>query len=128
MRSHDECRRVREQIGRLVLKTRDGYGGTGVFIGPDLDELGLRRVAQLVAERPEAFIAQETLDFSQHVILDAREARLEPRYIDLRVYAVQDGAGRISVFPGGLTRVSKAGDRVTNNSSGGLCKETWVVR
>ena len=81
-----------------------------------------------ILQDPLAFIAQETLDFSQHMVFNEQARSLESHHIDLRVFAVQGGDGNVSVFPGGLTRVAQKGSRVTNNSSGGLCKPTWVVQ
>jgi uncharacterized circularly permuted ATP-grasp superfamily protein len=86
------------------------------------------RLAKQLIEQPQAFIAQETLDFSQHIVFDELSGKFEDRYVDLRVFAVQDGQGKVTVFPGGLTRVSQPSRRVTNNSSGGACKPSWVVR
>jgi uncharacterized circularly permuted ATP-grasp superfamily protein len=126
--SPEDRRRVREDLDRLVLKTRDGYGGFGVFILPDLDADARAKVLRLITERPEAFIAQETLDFSQHLVFNDARSSFEPRYIDLRAFAVQSRGGEVQAFPGGLTRVARANTRITNNSSGGLCKETWVVQ
>ena len=65
------------------------------------------------------FIAQETLDFSRHVVLNERNGMLEPRDVDLRVFAIQGADGEVTVFTGGLTRVALEGGRITNNSSGG---------
>ena len=62
------------------------------------------------------------------MVFNEQTRSLEPHHIDLRVFAVQSGDGTVSVFPGGLTRVAQPGSRITNNSSGGLCKPTWVVR
>ncbi len=73
------------------------------------------------------FIAQDALDFSQHVVLNERNGMLEPRHVDLRVFAIQGADGEVTVFPGGLPRVALEGSRITNNSSGGLCKPTWVL-
>ena len=124
-----ESRRyVLENLDSLVIKARQGYGGIEVFVMPDLGATYKSRVAQTILENPQVFIAQETLDFSQHMVFNGANGNLEPRYIDLRVFAVQDGNGRVTVFPGGLTRVALEGGRITNNSSGGLCKPTWVVR
>ena len=78
-------------------------------------------------EQPQAFIAQDTLDFSQHLVFDESVGELQERYVDLRVFALQNGNGEVTVFPGGLTRVSEPSSRVTNNSSGGSCKPSWVV-
>ena len=119
---------VLQNLDSLVLKTRQGYGGLGVFILPDLDKGYRGRLAQQVIEQPQVFIAQETLDFSRHLVFDESRGEFEERYVDLRVFAVQDGHGEVTVFPGGLTRVSEANSRVTNNSSGGSCKPSWVVR
>ncbi len=123
-----ESRRfVLEHLDDLVIKARQGYGGIGVFVMPDLGATYKTRVAHAILENPQTFIAQETLDFSNHVVFERESGSLEARYVDLRVFAIQDGNGKVSVFPGGLTRVARAGGRITNNSSGGLCKPSWVV-
>ena len=119
---------VLKNLDQLVLKTRQGYGGLGVFILPDLDKGYRSRLSQQLIEQPQVFIAQETLDFSQHLVFDESSGEFGERYVDLRVFAVQNGHGEVTVFPGGLTRVSEANSRVTNNSSGGSCKPSWVVR
>ena len=124
----DSRRYVLEHLESLVIKTRQGYGGLGVFVMPDLGAAYKARVANRILQNPPAFIAQETLDFSQHIVFNGATGCLEPRHIDLRVFAVQSGDGSVSVFPGGLTRVAQAGSRITNNSSGGLCKPTWALR
>ena len=124
-----ESRRyVLDNLDRLVVKTRQGYGGLGVYIMPDLGGEFRTSLARNIIEQPRMFIAQETLDFSRHLIFDEETGEFENRYIDLRVFAVQNGRGQVTAFPGGLTRVSRANSRITNNSSGGLCKPTWVVR
>ena len=124
-----ESRRfVTENLDDMVVKARQGYGGTSVFVMPDLGPTYRARVAQSILEEPDVFIAQETLDFSNHMVFNDTNGMLEPRHIDLRVFAIQDGNDKVTVFPGGLTRVARPGGRITNNSSGGLCKPTWVVR
>ena len=124
-----ESRRfVMDNLDDLVVKVRQGYGGTGVYVMPDLDSDRRSEVAQGILEDPDAYIAQETLDFSKHMVFNDANGTLEPRHIDLRVFAIQDGNGKVTVFPGGLTRVARPEGRITNNSSGGLCKPTWVVR
>ena len=124
-----ESRRyVLENLEDLVIKTRQGYGGLGVFVMPDLGPAYKARVAKNILQNPLMFIAQETLDFPQHLVFNEDTVSTAPHHIDLRVFAVQSGDGSVSVFPGGLTRVAQFGSRITNNSSGGLCKPTWVVR
>jgi uncharacterized circularly permuted ATP-grasp superfamily protein len=128
LRSAENRQYVLQNLDKLVLKTRQGYGGLGVFIMPDLGLTYRNRLAQQLIEQPQVFIAQETLDFSQHLVFDDSIAEFQERYVDLRVFAVQDGNGEVAVFPGGLTRVSEPSGRITNNSSGGACKPSWVVR
>lgn len=128
---HPECEAdhdyVMDNVDSMVLKTRDGYGGLGVYIMPDFTPAERAAARRALEERPEAFIAQEMLEFSRHLVFSDTELDFEENYIDLRVYAVQDAQGNVTVFPGGLTRVAKSGTRITNNSSGGACKETWVI-
>ena len=128
LRSPENRQYVLQNLDSLVLQTRQGYGGLGVFIMPDLDKGYRSRLSQQLIEQPQVFIAQETLDFSRHLVFDGTSGEFEERHVDLRVFAVQNGRGEVTVFPGGLTRVSEANGRVTNNSSGGSCKPTWVVR
>lgn len=123
----EERQYANSRLGELVIKSRRGYGGTGVYVMPDLGDETHATVRSLMLGKPDEFIAQETLDFSSHMVFDEEAGQLDPRYIDLRVFAVQDGDGKVTVFPGGLTRVARAGVRITNNSSGGLCKPTWVT-
>ena len=124
----DSRRYVLANLENLVIKTRQGYGGLGVFVMPDLGEGYKAQIANSILQNPMSFIAQETLDFSQHMVFNEHTGKLEPHHVDLRIFAVQSGDGAVSVFPGRLTRVAQAGSRITNNSSGGLCKPTWVIR
>jgi uncharacterized circularly permuted ATP-grasp superfamily protein len=71
---------------------------------------------------------ETTLDFSRHLLFDETSSEFEERHVDLRVFAVQNGRGEVTVLPGGLPRVSQANSRVTNNSSGGSCQPSWVVQ
>ncbi len=128
LRSPDQRQYVLNNLDKLVLKTRQGYGGLGVFIMPDLGSMYLSRLTEQLIQQPQAFIVQETLDFSRHLVFDEPSGELQERYVDLRVFAIQNGRGEVTVFPGGLTRVSAPSNRVTNNSSGGACKPSWVVK
>jgi hypothetical protein len=52
---------------------------------------------------------------------------LEPRHVDLRPFAVNNGED-VWVLPGGLTRVAlPEGELVVNSSQGGGSKDTWVL-
>ena len=115
LRSPGNRQFVLQNLDRLVLKTRQGYGGMGVFIMPDLGGVYRNRLTQQLIEQPQVFIAQETLDFSQHLVFDELRGKFEERYVDLRVFAIQNGYGEVTVFPGGLTRVSEpAGSPITH--------------
>ena len=89
-------------LEELVVKRRQGYGGLGIFVMPDLGEGYKARVTDNILQDPLAFIAQEALDFPQHMVFNEHTRSLEPHHIDLRVFAVQGGDGNVSVFPGGL--------------------------
>jgi uncharacterized circularly permuted ATP-grasp superfamily protein len=53
--------------------------------------------------------------------------RLQPRHVDLRPFAVNDGES-VFVLPGGLTRVAiPEGSLIVNSSQGGGSKDTWVL-
>ncbi len=111
------------RLDELVLKPREGYGGQGLMVGPESDEEDVNRARDHARETPVNFIAQETLDFSTHVLAGAG-MESEEAYIDLRAF-VLPAAGY--VMPGGLTRVANPGTRVVNSSAGGRVKDTWVL-
>ena len=79
-------------------------------------------VPQQVLAEPRAWIAQEV------VLLSTSPAQLGdqllPRHVDLRPFAVNDGA-QVRVLPGGLTRVAlREGSLIVNSSQGGGSKDT----
>jgi uncharacterized circularly permuted ATP-grasp superfamily protein len=124
-----ESRRyVLEHLDRLVIKARREHTAGGVSVVPDLGPAARSRAGELVLEQPQLLMAQECLDFSQHMVLNAATGALEGRYVDLRVFAMQDGSGQVTVFPGGLTRVAPATGRSTSHLAGGSFKPTWVLR
>ena len=96
----DERRYVLEILEQLVIKARRGYGGLDVFVMPDFAEGYKAQVTYRIQQNPLMFIAQETLDFSQHMVFNEEEHLLNPHHIDLRVFAVQGGNGTVTVFPG----------------------------
>ena len=51
---------------------------------------------------------------------------LEPRHVDLRPYILF--GEKVTIVPGGLTRVAlRKGSLVVNSSQGGGSKDTWVL-
>ena len=109
----------------LVIKPRSASGGYGVVVGPHAGEHELAAAVAEVRERPEDFIAQETISLSRHPTVVG--GRLEPRHVDLRAFAFAHGDDA-SVLPGGLTRVAlRRGSLVVNSSQQGGGKDTWVL-
>jgi uncharacterized circularly permuted ATP-grasp superfamily protein len=113
------------RLGELVLKPVDGSGGYGLLIGPQATEAELAATTAKVLANPRAWIAQEVVMLSTSPSLDG--AKLAPRHVDLRPFAINDG-GTVRVLPGGLTRVAlRDGSLVVNSSQGGGSKDTWVL-
>jgi uncharacterized circularly permuted ATP-grasp superfamily protein len=116
-----------EQLRRLVVKPRNGYGGNGVVIGAHAETADLERLASRLAENPEHYIAQPIIALSRHpTVVDGR---LQPRHIDLRAFAFCGGDDKdVALMDGGLTRVAlQPGALVVNSSQQGGGKDTWVV-
>ncbi len=84
-------------------------------------------IARLRA-RPQAYVAQELVAFSQAPAWSTKhDRRLLPRGVALRVYVAATAAGYM-VMPGGLTRVSAASNaRYIAMQRGGSSKDTWVL-
>lgn len=122
----EETRRdVLARLPELVLKPREGYGAQGLVMGPEASEEELDEARRRVEDDPSAFVAQECLDFSTHLLDGGGDRDWSGEvFVDLRAFVlpVVD-----YVMPGGLTRVAKPGTRVVNSSAGGSCKDTWVL-
>jgi uncharacterized circularly permuted ATP-grasp superfamily protein len=116
---------VLERLDQLVLKPVDGSGGYGLVVGPAASDEQLEDLRRQVEMSPRSWIAQPVIQLSTaptHV-----GGRLEPRHLDLRPFAVNDGT-RVWVASGGLSRVAlRAGSLVVNSSQGGGSKDTWVL-
>ncbi len=116
---------VLDHLDSMVVKPVDGSGGKGIVIGPRADGPTLDRLRTALTESPRNWIAQPVVQLS--TVPTFIEGRLAPRHVDLRPFAVNDG-DRISVLPGGLTRVAlPEGELVVNSSQGGGSKDTWVL-
>jgi uncharacterized circularly permuted ATP-grasp superfamily protein len=121
----DEREEALGRIGELVWKPVASSGGYGLVIGPQAEEATIDRLRQQVINDPRAWIAQEVCLLSTAPTHCAD--RLEPRHVDLRPFAVNDGE-RVWVAPGGLTRVAlPRGSLVVNSSQGGGSKDTWAL-
>jgi uncharacterized circularly permuted ATP-grasp superfamily protein len=104
------------------------------MIGPEETREGVEKFRRMVEENPVEYIAQETIDFSTHVLCETGEADggflLRDSYADYRVLVLAPDAedpGVVEAVPGSLSRVAAPGKHVVNISSGGKMKDTWVL-
>jgi uncharacterized circularly permuted ATP-grasp superfamily protein len=113
-------------LDSLVVKSVNESGGYGMLIGPHSTQAQRDEFAAMIRRDPRNFIAQPTLSLSRHpTFLDGG---LEGCHIDLRPYVLCGGLDRITIVPGGLTRVAlQRGSLVVNSSQGGGSKDTWVL-
>jgi uncharacterized circularly permuted ATP-grasp superfamily protein len=116
--------RTLEHLREHVVKPRHGQGGDGVVIGATASPEELERLAADIARHPQQYVSQPIVSLSCHpTVIDGR---LEPRHVDLRVFAF--AAHDVTVMSGGLSRVAlEAGKLVVNSSQSGGGKDTWVV-
>jgi uncharacterized circularly permuted ATP-grasp superfamily protein len=116
---------VLDRLEELVVKPVDGSGGKGIVIGPQATKAELDALRLRVTEDPRGWIAQPVVQLS--TVPTLIEDCLQPRHVDLRPFAVNNGEG-VWVLPGGLTRVAlPEGELVVNSSQGGGSKDTWVL-
>jgi uncharacterized circularly permuted ATP-grasp superfamily protein len=114
-----------DRIDQLVWKPADGSGGKGIVIGPQAETGALDAVRLAVVAEPRSWIAQQPVALSTAPTYV--ESGMQPRHLDLRPFALNDGE-HVWVVPGGLTRVAlEEGSLVVNSSQGGGSKDTWVL-
>jgi uncharacterized circularly permuted ATP-grasp superfamily protein len=117
-------RHVLGNLDKLVVKAVGESGGYGMLIGPHSTAEQREDFARRIEEDPRNYIAQPTLNFSRAPCLI--DDGLEPRHVDLRPYVLF--GDKVTIVPGGLTRVAlRKGSLVVNSSQGGGSKDTWVL-
>jgi uncharacterized circularly permuted ATP-grasp superfamily protein len=108
-----------------VVKAVGESGGYGMLIGPHSTREMREEFRRKILEDPRNYIAQPTIQLSQAPCYI--DGQVEARHIDLRPYVLYDG-NRVTIAPGGLTRVAlRKGSLVVNSSQGGGSKDTWVL-
>ncbi|MDH5698109.1 MAG: circularly permuted type 2 ATP-grasp protein, partial [Nitrosopumilus sp.] len=86
----------------------------------------IEKIKKEITEKPDDYLLQETLDFSTTVTRESFSPLImRDSYVDLRVFSYYTKEGPM-VPAGGLSRYARHG-RITNNSSGGGVKDTWIV-
>jgi uncharacterized circularly permuted ATP-grasp superfamily protein len=118
-------RYVLENIDKLVVKAVGESGGYGMLIGPHSSKAQQEEFKRHIEANPRNYIAQPTLDFSRAPCLQ-EDGSIQPRHVDLRPYILF--GDKVTIVPGGLTRVAlRKGSLVVNSSQGGGSKDTWVL-
>jgi len=115
---------VLEHIAELVVKSANESGGYGMLIGPHATKEEHEKFRQAIIKEPRNYVAQPTISLSRSPSFC--DGAVEGRHIDLRPYILS--GEKISIIPGGLTRVAlRKGSLVVNSSQGGGSKDSWVV-
>ena len=119
-----ECEYIVKNLDKLVVKSANESGGYGMLVGPASSSSQRAEFKKLILENPRNFIAQPTLNLSRHP--SYIDGHFEGRHVDLRPYILY--GQKITIVPGGLTRVAlRKGSLVVNSSQGGGSKDTWVL-
>jgi len=115
---------VLENLDKLVVKAVGESGGYGMLIGPHSTAQQREEFKQQILAEPRNYIAQPTLNLSRAPCFV--DGRVEARHVDLRPYILY--GDKVTIVPGGLTRVAlRRGSLVVNSSQGGGSKDTWVL-
>lgn len=115
---------ILEHIPELVIKAANESGGYGMLIGPHATKEECEQFRQAILKNPRNYIAQPVVQLSR--VPCFCDGSIEGRHVDLRPYILY--GEKISILPGGLTRVAlRKGSLVVNSSQGGGSKETWVI-
>jgi uncharacterized circularly permuted ATP-grasp superfamily protein len=115
---------VLENLGKLVVKSANESGGYGMLMGPQSTSEQREAFRQAVEKNPRNYIAQPVIRLSRSPSFC--DDHFEGRHIDLRPYILY--GEKVTIIPGGLTRVAlRKGSLVVNSSQGGGSKDTWVL-
>jgi len=113
-----------ENLDKLVVKSANESGGYGMLMGPQASEKERERFRTAVEKNPRNYVAQPVVQLSRSPSFC--EGHFQGRHIDLRPYILY--GEKITIIPGGLTRVAlRPGSLVVNSSQGGGSKDTWVL-
>ncbi|BCX03156.1 MAG: hypothetical protein KatS3mg053_1094 [Candidatus Roseilinea sp.] len=120
----DDRAYILDHLDTLVVKSVNESGGYGMLIGPHASREQIALFRARIQTQPRNFIAQPVISLSRHPTYV--DGELRGCHIDLRPYVLC--GERITIVPGGLTRVAlRSGSLVVNSSQGGGSKDTWVL-
>ena len=116
-----------DHLPELVVKAVGESGGYGMLIGPAADRATIEQFRERIKADPRNYIAQPVVQLSRVPSYHAGTRRIIGCHVDLRPYCLYDGE-KVTIVPGGLTRVALTpGSLVVNSSQGGGSKDTWVL-
>jgi uncharacterized circularly permuted ATP-grasp superfamily protein len=122
----DDLEYIIDNMPNLVVKAVGEAGGYGMIVGPAASELEVTQFRDKVRANPRNYIGQPVVPLSRHPTYMPDSAGFEPCHIDLRPYILV--GEKVTIIPGGLTRVAlRRGSLVVNSSQGGGSKDTWVL-
>jgi len=125
MTREKERSHVLQHLDQMVVKAVGESGGYGMLIGPQSTAAQREEFRTRILADPRNYIAQPTLALSSAPCFV--DGEVESRHIDLRPYILF--GEKVTLVPGGLTRVAlRKGSLVVNSSQGGGSKDTWVLR
>jgi len=120
----DDLNYILDHLPELVVKAANESGGYGMLIGSQASTAELSDFAGRIQREPRNYIAQPIVAFSRSPSFC--EDSIKGRHVDLRPYILF--GEKVTIIPGGLTRVAlREGSMVVNSSQGGGSKDTWVV-
>jgi uncharacterized circularly permuted ATP-grasp superfamily protein len=126
MSDHAEREHVCNNLHQFVVKAVGESGGYGMLIGPHSSEEQRDEFRAKIMHDPRNYIAQPTIALSTAPCF-VEGGPMEPRHVDLRPYVLF--GEKVTIVPGGLTRVAlRKGSLVVNSSQGGGSKDTWVLQ
>ncbi|MDQ3623802.1 MAG: circularly permuted type 2 ATP-grasp protein, partial [Verrucomicrobiota bacterium] len=115
---------ILDRLPELVIKSANESGGYGMLIGPHASREEHEKFREAIVRDPRNYIAQPVVMLSRSP--SYCDGQIEGRHIDLRPYILN--GEKITIIPGGLTRVAlRKGSLVVNSSQGGGSKDSWVL-
>ena len=126
MTDEKERQHVCSNLDKYVVKAVGESGGYGMLIGPHSTQAQRDEFRDRIMFDPRNYIAQPTISLSTAPCF-VEDGKIEPRHVDLRPYVLF--GEKVTIVPGGLTRVAlQKGSLVVNSSQGGGSKDTWVLQ
>ncbi len=120
----DDLKYILANLDKLVVKAANESGGYGMLMGPKASREEIEKFRAAILSDPRNYIAQPMIPLSRHPTYV--DGQFEGRHVDLRPFILY--GEKITIVPGGLTRVAlRKGSLVVNSSQGGGSKDTWVL-